>query len=63
MQELSDELVLNEHISDEDMVKSAKIVLGNLNFQLTMLRGMWDKSQIVKSQLEVIVVIDDLELK
>ena len=63
MQELSDELVTNEDISDEDMVNSTKVALGNSNLQLAMLRSMWDKAQIAKSQLEEIIGINDTELE
>lgn len=63
MQEISDELILNDDTSDEELVKNAKIALGNLNLQLAATRKMWDAAQIAKTQLEEIIGIDNLELQ
>ena len=63
MQEMSDDLILKDEISDEELVKDAKVALGNLNLQLAAIRKMWDQSQIAKKQLEEIIGIDDMELK
>ena len=62
MQEISDDLIVNNDISDEELVKTSKIALSNLNLQLAALRKMWDQAQIAKSQLEVIIGIDDLKV-
>jgi len=63
MQEMSDDLVLKNDISDEELVKDAKVALGNLNLQLAAIRNMWDQAQIAKNQLEEIIGIDDMELE
>lgn len=63
MQELSDDLELNDEISDEDLVKEAKIALGNLNLQLAAIRKIWDQAQIAKDQLEEIIGIKNIELE
>jgi len=60
MQEMSDDILVKDYISDDDLVKDAKIALGNLNLQLAALRNMWDKAQIAKSQLEEIIGIKKL---
>jgi len=63
MQEMSDDLILRDDISDEELLKSAKVALGNLNLQLAAIRKMWDQAQIAKNQLEEIIGIDNMELK
>jgi hypothetical protein len=63
MQEMSDDLILKDDISDEELVKDAKVALRNLNLQLAAIRKMWDQAQIAKKQLEEIIGIEDMELK
>ena len=62
MQEMSDDIVLKENISDEDLVKRAKTALGNLNLQLAAIRKMWDQAQDAKHKLEEIIGIKNKEL-
>ena len=49
-------------ISDEELAKSAKTALGNLNLQLAVLKNLWDQAQIAKKQLEEIIGISDMDL-
>jgi hypothetical protein len=63
MQEMSDDLILKDDISDEELVKDTKVALRNLNLQLAAIRKMWDQAQIAKKQLEEIIGIEDMELK
>lgn len=62
MQEMSDDIESKDDISDEELVKSAKTALGNLNLQLAVLNNLWDQSQIAKKQLEEIIGLDDFAL-
>ena len=59
---MSDEIESKDNISDEELVKSAKPVLGNLNLQIAVLKNLWDQAQIAKKQLEEIIGLDDMEL-
>jgi len=63
MQEMSDDLEFKGDISDEELAKSAKTALENLNIQLAVLKNLWDQSHIAKKQLEEIIGIDDIELE
>ena len=62
MQEMSDDIESKGDMSDEELAKSAKTALGNLNLQLAVLKNLWDQSQIAKKQLEEIIGINDIEL-
>ncbi len=62
-QEISDDLILNDAISGEELINGAKSAIGNLNLQLAAIRKMWDQTQIAKNQLEEIIGIDDMELE
>jgi len=52
MQEMSDDIESKEDIPDKELVKDAKIALGNLNLYLAAIRNIWDQSQDAKNKLE-----------
>jgi hypothetical protein len=62
MQEMSDDIESKGDIADEELAKTAKSALGNLNLQIAVLKNLWDQAQIAKKLLEEIIGLDDMEL-
>jgi len=62
-QEMSDDIESKDDLSDEEIAKSAKTALGNMNLQLAVLKNLWDQAQIAKKQLEEIIGLDDLAIE